>query len=242
VILSRLACSGIAASHVTLTGAEETVITREHELVTNDRLIDAATEFQKNNLPDPSICQIDPIRTPGQLVLPGEGDNIRLVCRRVNHGARNQCKVQVTVFDGSRQVGSKDVYFRFRYNVRKIVTKTAIAQGDVLSTENIGIETAISNYPEPPGWKAPYGLVTMRAIPANTVLSDNMVGSPQPEVLVKRNQSVSIKIENAGLIASAVGKALQDGVAGEYIKVQNVDSRIIIMAKINNDGTVEPVY
>ncbi len=242
LILSRLACSGIAASKVTLSGAEETVISREHELITDSRLVEAATDFLKKNLPDPSICQMDPIRTPGQLVLPGEGDNIRFVCQLVSHGTRNQCKVQVIVFDGQQEVGRKDVYFRFRYNVRKLVTKSAIAQGDVLTADNIRIETAVSNYPEPAGWKVSYGLSAARPIPANTVVTDSMLSPPEPDVVIKRNQSVSIKIENAGLIASAAGKALQDGVAGEYIKVQNVDSKIIIIAKVNHDGTVEPVY
>jgi len=242
VILSRLACSGIPSSSVTLTGAEETLIMREHELISEDRLVAEATAFLKNNLPDPSICQIDPVRTPGQLVLPGRGDNIKLICSLQPHGASNQSKVQVAVFDGNQEVGRQDVYFRFRYEVRKLITKTPILRGDVISTENVVIEKGISNYPEPSGWKVPYGLVALRSIPANIVLTDSMVSAPQPEVLIKRNQTVSIKIENAGLVASAVGKALQDGVAGEYIKVQNVESKIIIMAKVSDDGTVEPVF
>jgi flagella basal body P-ring formation protein FlgA len=41
---------------------------------------------------------------------------------------------------------------------------------------------------------------------------------------------------------SASGKALQRGCAGEKIKVQNIDSNRIIVAKINEDGSVEPVF
>ncbi len=35
---------------------------------------------------------------------------------------------------------------------------------------------------------------------------------------------------------------MQEGRAGEYIKVRNVDSRRVISAKVNKDGTVEPVF
>jgi flagella basal body P-ring formation protein FlgA len=34
---------------------------------------------------------------------------------------------------------------------------------------------------------------------------------------------------------------MQDGKAGDYIKVRNMDSQRIIMARIGEDGNVEPV-
>jgi flagella basal body P-ring formation protein FlgA len=37
-----------------------------------------------------------------------------------------------------------------------------------------------------------------------------------------------------------MGIAMQDGRAGDYIKVRNTDSQRIILAKIKEDGTVEP--
>jgi flagella basal body P-ring formation protein FlgA len=242
MILSRLATNGIAASRVTFTGAEETVVTRQHERISDDQFVKEATAFLKNNLPDPSICRIEVIRTPGEMVLAGSGENIRLICRLLNAGARNQCKVLVAAFDGDKEVGRKEVYFRFRYQARRVVTRTALNKGDLISTANITIETAVSDFPEPVGWIAPYGLIATRPVPANTVLTDAMVSTPQPQVVIKRNQNVAIKIENAGLVATAFGKALQDGVSGEYIKVQNIDSKVIIMARVSDDGTVEPVF
>jgi flagella basal body P-ring formation protein FlgA len=40
---------------------------------------------------------------------------------------------------------------------------------------------------------------------------------------------------------TAVGKTMQDGRAGDYIKVRNADSQRIILARISEDGSVEPV-
>ena len=241
-VLSRLACNGISTRRVTLTGAEETVIKCQHQLITGNQFVEQATAFLDNNLPDDSICQLDALRTPDNLVLPGVSDNIKFVCRLVKTGMRNQCKVLVAAFQDGKEVGREEVVFRFRYQCRKVITKTAIAKGQVISTENVTIENGISNYPEPTGWTPPYGLVATRSLAASAMVAPNMVSSPEPQVLLKRNQSVSIKIENGGLVATAVGKVLQDGVVGEYIKVQNVDSKIIIMAKVNEDGTVEPVF
>ena len=241
-VLSRLACNGISARRVTLTGAEETVITRQHQLITGRQFLEQATAFVEKNPPNASICRFDAFRTPDDLLLPGASDSIKLVCRFIENGTRNQCKVLVTVVQDGKEVGREEVVFRFRYQCRKVITKTAISKGDLVTTENVTIENGISNYPEPAGWTAPYGLVVTRSLAAGAVIAPNMVRSPEPQVLLKRNQSVSIKIENGGLVATAVGKALQDGVAGEYIKVQNIDSKIIIMAKVNEDGTVEPVF
>ena len=241
IVLSRLACNGIPASCVTLSGAEETCIKRHHQVIAGSQFVQKATAFLKENLPDNSICQVDAIRTANDLVLSGTGEDIQLVCGLLKNNLRNQCKVQVVAFQGSQEIGRQEIPFRFRYQCRKVLTQTAIPKGGLINSENVTIESGISNYPEPAGWTAPYGLVANRSLPANTVITPNMVGTPQPQILLKRNQSVLIKIESAGFVATAPGKVLQNGVVGEYIKVQNTDSNIIIMAKVNEDGTVEPL-
>jgi flagella basal body P-ring formation protein FlgA len=68
-----------------------------------------------------------------------------------------------------------------------------------------------------------------------------MVGPVRAPIIVKRNQSVLIRIESLGFLITAAGTALQDGKAGEHVKVRNADSRRIIIAKINADGSAEPV-
>jgi flagella basal body P-ring formation protein FlgA len=41
---------------------------------------------------------------------------------------------------------------------------------------------------------------------------------------------------------TATGKAMEKGRLGECIKVKNIDSQRVILAKVNEDGTVEPVF
>ena len=72
--------------------------------------------------------------------------------------------------------------------------------------------------------------------------SFGMAGPVKPKLLLKRNQNVVIKVDKLGLVVTAIGKAMQDGRAGEYIKVRNVDSNRIILVRVNEDQTVEPVF
>jgi flagella basal body P-ring formation protein FlgA len=83
--------------------------------------------------------------------------------------------------------------------------------------------------------------VTGRRLSADTVIRPGMVGPLKPQLLLKRNQSVVIQIEKLGLLVTAVGKTMQEGRVGEYIKVRNIDSQRVILARVNENGTVEPV-
>jgi len=241
LVLSRLACSGIPAYKVSLIGAQETRVTRQHQRITASQLAEAATAFLKAHLPDPSICQVEIIRSANDLILPGQADKVTLKCRQVAHGSRNQCKVQVTVLQDGNEIAAQDITFQFRYQCRKAMTTTAIPKGTPMTADNVTIKTEISNYPEPAGWTPPYGLIAHRDLAAHTIVTENIAKPPVPEVLLKRNQGVLIRIDRPGLTATANGKALQDGKVGDCIKVQNIDSQVIVMATVNDDGTVEPV-
>jgi flagella basal body P-ring formation protein FlgA len=241
MVLSRLACNGIPASQVTLTGAEETTISQEQRTIRGDRFIEVASAFLKENPPAGSVCQCHPIRIPSDLIIPGAGKDIEFSPRLATSGGRNRVDVEIAVLADGNAIAAREVPFRLKYDCRTAVTVGDIGAGEVISPENVKIGKTISNYPEPADWKPPYGLITKRPLPANTVLRPYMVGSVKPAVVVERNQTVVIRIERPGLLITAIGKAVQDGRAGGYIKVRNVDSRRIILARVNEDGTVAPV-
>ncbi|MHC4096376.1 MAG: flagellar basal body P-ring formation chaperone FlgA [Planctomycetota bacterium] len=72
-------------------------------------------------------------------------------------------------------------------------------------------------------------------------MGPHMVGPVKPAVIVRRNQNVVIRIERPLLLITAIGKTMQEGRTGEYIKVRNLNSQRIILARVKEDGTVEPV-
>ncbi len=242
IVLSRLACSGIPASKVTFTGAERITVSRRHQIIKGSAFVEAALAFLKKNLPDDSICQFDAIGIAKDLVMPGESKDIKLSARLVKSSVRNQGKVRITALCDGKETGLRELTFRFKYNSRRLVAQVDIPPGTVISPENVKTEKVISNYPESADLASPYGLVARRLIPAKTVIRPGMTGPAKPKVLVKRHQNVVIKISMFGLLVTANGKTMQEGRLGEYIKVQNVDSQRVILARVNEDGSVEPLF
>jgi flagella basal body P-ring formation protein FlgA len=227
---------------VTLTGAEKITVGRQHQIIKSDEFMQKALDFLKNNPPETSICQYDPVRMPEDLVLAGSGKDLKLSPCLVRSGARNQAKVRIAVLSDDGEIAAREVTFRFKYSCRKIVSCVDIPQGGVVGFENTKVEETVSDTPASAGETVFYGCVAKRRIPANTVIIANMTSPARPQVLLERNQNVLIKINRLGLWVTAIGKTMQQGRVGEYIKVQNLDSQRIIMAKISEDGSVEPIF
>lgn len=239
-VLSRLASSGIPASQVTLTGAEQMTIRQQNRIVSAEELVSLANAFLENHRPGTSASRWAPARMPESLILPGLYNDLRFSPQLSESNATNQVRVEIAVFAAGRKIAVRDVLFALKYDCRQAVTKTDIAAGQVLGPENVEIQTRESNYPEPADWTSPHGLVAKHRLTANTVLRPNMVGTLESPTVIARNQTVAIRVERPGLLITAVGKAMEDGKAGEFIKVRNVDSQRVILVKINADGSVEP--
>lgn len=240
-VLSRLACSGIPASKVKLTGAEEMTVRQQHRVISTDEFVSLASSFLENHRPGTSVSQWTPTRKPEPLVIPGTCNDMRFSPRLSESSATNQARVEIAVFAAERKIAVRDVMFALKYNCRQAVTKTDIAAGQTISPENVEIRTRQSSYPEPADWTSPYGLIAKHRLAPNTILRPHMVGTSESPTVVARNQTVAIRIERPGLLITAVGKAMEDGKPGEYIRVRNVDSQRIILVKINADASVEPV-
>ncbi|MHC4326751.1 MAG: flagellar basal body P-ring formation chaperone FlgA [Planctomycetota bacterium] len=241
MVLSRLACNGIPASKVTLTGAEKTTVKQQYRIISGDQFIAMASSFIDANSPRASTSRWHPMRKPKDFAIPGTAKDLKFSSRLLKSNMRNQARVEIAVLSGGKKIGAREVILGLKYKCRHAVAKVDIAAGAVIGMENVKIEEKFSNYPEPAGWKPPYGLIARRSLRANTVLRPNMAGPVKSPIVVKRNQNVVIRIERPGFLITAVGTTMQDGKAGEYIKIRNVDSQRIIVARINADGSVEPV-
>jgi flagella basal body P-ring formation protein FlgA len=240
MILSRLACNGIPSSKVTLTGSEKVTVQRQNQTISSSEFVSLASSFLEKNPPDNTACRWNPIRKPKDFVVSAGRKDIRFSPRLVQTGVRNQARVEIAVLSESNKIGVRQVTFAMIYERQQAITKVDIPAGGIINPENIKIEKITSNDPEPVNWKPPYGLVAKHRLPAGTVLVSNMLESLEPPIILKRNQNVVIRIERPGFLITAMGIAMQDGKAGDYIKVRNTDSQRIILARIKEDGTVEP--
>jgi flagella basal body P-ring formation protein FlgA len=243
IILSRLACSQIPPSQVILTGAEKVTVKQQQQVIEGSKFVEMALSFlQKNTIADPN-CQLSPVRIPKDLVVPSPVEDVNFSMRTAT-STKNQAKVQITVLVNGQEAGVREVTFRLLYYCRTAVTLVDIQTGTLISPENVKIEKTLSDCPEPSDWTAPYGLIAARRLPAQTVICSHMVGPVKPAVILERNQTVVVRVAKPGLLLTTTGKALQKGRVGDYIKVkvQITNTPRTITAKVNEDGSVEPVF
>jgi flagella basal body P-ring formation protein FlgA len=138
-------------------------------------------------------------------------------------------------------IGTRQVGFRPKYNTRRVVSVRDVEAGETLTANNTKIEKVVSDDAQPADWSAPYGFIAVRNLPAGTIIGSGMVRRSQPQMIIERNQTVVIRIERPGLVVTGIGKAMEEGKLGQCIKVRNIDSQRVILAKVNEDGSVEPV-
>jgi flagella basal body P-ring formation protein FlgA len=240
-ILSRLAASGIPADKVLLTGADAIIVKNGQKSIESEEFVRVGQQYLRELLSSRSVVEIVPVVKPKDLALVTEPQGIQWTPHVIQSDSRGLITVQVRVASGGRDIGSRDIPFRLKFEIRQAVVAKAIPQGGVLGADNVRIEKRVSERPEPADWRPPYGLVAVRALTADQELRPDMVEAAQPSILVRRNEAVTIRIERPGLTITAMGTALQEGRAGEAVKVRNADSSRIIVCKVNADGTVEPV-
>jgi flagellar basal body P-ring formation protein FlgA len=241
LIMSRFACSGMPVCHPVFSGAEKISVRRTATVVKAGSIIESASTFLINSVKEQSIAKWEVVKMPADVILPAGTQDVDLVAGLVSRGVNGQAIIEVSIVAGGRQIETCQVAFRPKYNIRRVVTIVEVKEGTTLTADNTKIENVVSDVPESANWTTPYGNIAMRNLPAGSVVSSNMAKSPQPPVVIERNQNVVIRIERAGLVVTATGKAMQQGKLGECIKVKNTDSQRIIQAKVIEDGTVEPV-
>jgi len=242
LILSRLASNGIKSSQVVLTGAQQTLVRSRNQIIKGSELVELARSALMEKLAGGSVCRIEAVRVPEELPLPADTNDLKLSARLVSTGRTNRPRVRIEVLGDGRPIAAREVVFGLKYNRRRAVALVDIPAGATITSRNVKIETVPSNYPEPRNWSPPYGGIAKRLIPAKTEIVPHMIEQAKPRAIVKRNETVVLRLETPELLITAVGKALQNGSAGDLIKVRNIDSKMIIWARVNEDGTVQPIF
>lgn len=80
------------------------------------------------------------------------------------------------------------------------------------------------------------GLMVRRPLTAGTIVNDNSLEKP---VVVKNGSTVSLIARIGDIEVRTVGRALQNGAEGAVIRVQNVNSKKIVSARVLDDAAVQ---
>ena len=239
-ILSCLGGRRIVQDRVRLSGAPAVTVMRRETVLTGEKLQAAAEDFLRT-LPDTdgTDCIYRVRRKPAELVVSGRAD-VTLVCALAKGAAPGRVKVAIAASRDGRQVGLREATFQRLYKVRRAVAIAEIPAGAALSKENVELRTDFAEQPSPGPWKPPFGLLARRRLAAGTVIRDSLVAEKKPDLVIRRNQVVRMRVQGLGFTVLALGQALQDGRPGDFIRVRNVDSRRIVTVRVAFDGSVEP--
>ncbi len=238
-ILARLATLGFNAAAVKITGARRVEITRDEVTIEAGRLIESAESLLQKSRPGPAGCGWRLVRRPKGLVVPA-GEKISLRSRLAAGASVGYVKVEVSALSDKRERARTAILFKLVYPVRQTVATKDIAVGQAITPDNAKIKIVHVESRPRSAWTCPYGMLAAQTIPIGRVIQRGMVRTNRPAIVVRRNQTVTMKIEGIGFTVTATGQALQDGRPGESIKVRNTDSKRIISAKVAFDGTVVP--
>jgi len=239
-ILGRLAANGLTREKVHFSGAEQVVVTRNEQTLSSDRLVKAAEEYLGKARPAPAGSFWRLLRRPRDVSVPA-GSPVALEPRMAKHGVPREARIDVAATSGGKKLAVSTVVFRMAYRRRQLVATRDIAPGGVISPENTQLRTVSSDHPEPADWAAPYGQRAARIIPVGTVVRTSLVRPAKTDVLVRRNDSVLMQITGTLFQITALGLALENGGEGDLIKVRNVDSNRVVVARVVRDGTVRPL-
>ena len=176
--------------------------------------------------------------TPGVPLPPGA--ERRIVAR----GAKEipgGAEVEVAVIAEGKEPALRTLRFRLAWPRKRAVAARDIAAGAALTSDNVRMETVLADSPAAAESPPVAGMVAVAAIPAGTAIQPSLLRAAPPVLLVRRNQTVVMKIRGEGFTITAVGQAMQDGRLGDVIQVQNVDSKRLVTARVQEDGSVTPL-
>lgn len=79
------------------------------------------------------------------------------------------------------------------------------------------------------------GQVTRRTLLPGQPIPINSVEKP---LLVKRGEPARLVFQEQGLVIIMQVEALQNGGAGSFVRVRNVDSGLVVSGRVQQDGTI----
>lgn len=242
-ILSRLASHGIRSQQVQITGAEKVQVRRHETVLSAEKITDCARRYLEAKLTEFKGATFTVIRSPQEQVLTSDTGATELTVTEDSQQGSGIRKIRVVILQDGKQVGGDDVIFSVRYPVRRVIAATELAAGTALTHENVRVETAQSDRPEPGGWVVPYGMVTRQRIAQGAAVSDAQLEHKQEPLVIRRRQNVLVRIDTGILLVSAPGEAMDDGRIGELIRVRRGErtQERIIVCRVQQDGSVEPV-
>ena len=194
-----------------------------------------------------------------QLTAQGAGEFVRaLIARREDSAAATyreplDTQIDQLTFDEETKTWSAVAYFsagaktlapmkiagRYELMAEVPVLKERVSNGQPIEASNIEIKTfgtnrlrehTIASATDLIGKTPKHSISALRPIRA-----DEVITAP----IVKKGENLNITYKTNAMEISTLGQAMEDGAAGDVIKIRNPDSNTIIQATITGKGTAQ---
>ena len=134
--------------------------------------------------------------------------------------------------------GTREVPISMEWHQNVVVTRRIVENGTVLAPEDIEVRQVRISSPMDAvsDIRQAVGRMTNRRLPAGERISPGFLLTPP---IVHRGDRVFIVVRKGALVLRMQGEAMEDGAAGETIRVRNEQSKKIIEAVIRSKEEVE---
>lgn len=243
----RLALAGLPAETFRVDGPESGVVNLELTPIRPEEVVAAAKQALEARLPwRPGEVLIDlaqPVLTPLPRVAADEAVVIKAELHQ-GHRPVGRVQMDVRIFADGEVRLALAVHFNVRPCQKAVVCRRRIEKGEALDDTNVYLEEQAVD-PRSRFSLSPDAVKGARArqalMPGQVVLQTDVEAGERPGggVLVRAQDAVKIQIRIGALKVTASGQALQEGRQGQLIRVQNVDSKKLLLGRVVASGLVE---
>ena len=240
---SRLAGTGADLSGIEWRMPQSVTITTAAQTISADRIQCEAIAALKKELGMTSdnnssnAVTFTVLNTPQAVVVPLGQVEYKV---EVPYGIRYNVPTTVKVGIGVKGYYSTTVSLNFdvKAYANVVVAARSLPAFEVLTADSVRCERrdigTLTGYITDMG--KTIGQMTRRPLTAGMPLTEAMLDKPP---IVQRFSGVTILARVGDSVVTAGGMALQQGAAGEFIRVQNIESKRIINARVVDKSTVE---
>ncbi len=219
----------------------QTVLTKRSGIyIGSKKILEIIAEFLRKsseNLPDAEIRFISGAQ-PIPFILPA--GNLTYEVIPSNPGILGSSRFSLIFRVDNRVAKNMSVRGRIEALAPVVVAARKLPKGTVLSSVNLTLTTKNLNDLRDPGLSLSdfSGKKLTRNIKAGTPISHSMVVSLP---VIRRGERVKIVIRSGTMHLSAIGIARSDGIRNQMIRVQNSNSKKIILCRVAAAGLVEVI-
>lgn len=239
LIQNNIAYSINSDEDINVTIPDSIFIKRTAQIIDKETLEAIFKDYILDNAPwDSDQIVFERINTPSSIALP-KGDLDFEIDEKQNQDFIGNFTILVDFkVEGDSR---RKIIISGRVSVIKEVVKASrnINRGDIITAEDIVLVSEKCKHSSKNPFTNTNDIIGKRAtrrIQADQVIQTGMFESPPA---VEKGGRVVIKAENNNLLITAMGKALEEGCVGDYIRVMNVSSGKEIIAMVKRTDLVE---